>query len=100
MEFEEFLKQKGCAKGTHCWTSKKKVECRFDWHQTGSHVIVTIYAKGCSPSGLSIKANGVRLQVSITLPTGVYKKDWTLAGVNIQFCNTAPRKLNKVLLLP
>ena len=30
---------------------------RYDWHQTGSEVIITIYSKGCVPEKCSFEAN-------------------------------------------
>lgn len=36
---------------------KKAVLCRQDWHQTGSQVVVTVYAKNPLPALSSVKAN-------------------------------------------
>jgi len=36
---------------------KKAVSCRQDWHQTGSQVVVTVYAKNPLPALCSVKAN-------------------------------------------
>ncbi|KAG9335273.1 hypothetical protein JZ751_005453 [Albula glossodonta] len=52
-DFNTFLSQEGCAKGKHLWrkddTGKKIVPCRFDWHQTGGQVMISIYAKNSVP---------------------------------------------------
>lgn len=40
-----------------CLQDKKKVACRYDWHQTGNCVVVTIYAKNSIPDFCSIEAN-------------------------------------------
>ncbi|KAF3837343.1 hypothetical protein F7725_004807 [Dissostichus mawsoni] len=61
IDFNAFLDQKGCSTGVHRWVpkqDKKKVACRYDWHQTGENVIVTIYAKNANPKFSSIEANG------------------------------------------
>ncbi len=36
---------------------KKVVPCRFDWHQTGSQVIMSIYAKNAVPELSSVEGN-------------------------------------------
>lgn len=36
---------------------KKVVPCRFDWHQTGSQVIISIYAKNALPELSYVDAN-------------------------------------------
>uniref|UniRef100_A0A673GW89 CS domain-containing protein n=1 Tax=Sinocyclocheilus rhinocerous TaxID=307959 RepID=A0A673GW89_9TELE len=36
---------------------KKAAPCRFDWHQTGSQVTMSIYAKNSNPELCSVKAN-------------------------------------------
>lgn len=52
-----------CLGGRHAVTGfsprqdKKAVSCRQDWHQTGSQVVVTIYAKNPLPALSSVKAN-------------------------------------------
>ncbi|OZJ03778.1 hypothetical protein BZG36_03466 [Bifiguratus adelaidae] len=52
LEFDEFLKIKGCKTGKHLFASKKKeneqeelVDCRKDWYQTQTQVILSIFAK-------------------------------------------------------
>ncbi|XP_072126876.1 cysteine and histidine-rich domain-containing protein 1 isoform X3 [Mobula birostris] len=60
-EFDEFLEQPGCVRGKHLWTKKesdkKLVGCRYDWHQTGSTVVLTVYAKTSSPEHSYVDAN-------------------------------------------
>ena len=43
--------------GSSPWQDKKAVSCRQDWHQTGSQVVVTVYAKNPLPALSSVKAN-------------------------------------------
>ncbi|KAM4699128.1 cysteine and histidine-rich domain-containing protein 1 [Discoglossus pictus] len=68
-DFNTFLSQEGCAKGTHLWTKKddgkKVVPCRHDWHQTGSGVTISIYAKNSSPDLSSVEANSTRANIRI-----------------------------------
>ncbi|CAG8537936.1 2332_t:CDS:2 [Cetraspora pellucida] len=52
LEFEEFLKIKGCQKGKHLFvgSSKKEeteeiIQCRHDWYQTPSNVIMSVFCK-------------------------------------------------------
>lgn len=44
------------------------MNCRWDWHQTGSHVMVTIYAKNYCPTNSIIKLNPVRLSIKLIFP--------------------------------
>ncbi|XP_043107029.1 cysteine and histidine-rich domain-containing protein 1 isoform X2 [Puntigrus tetrazona] len=60
-DFNTFLSQEGCTRGKHQWkkkdTGKKVVPCRFDWHQTGSQVIISIYAKNAVPELSLVEGN-------------------------------------------
>lgn len=40
-----------------CVQGKKVVPCRFDWHQTGSQVIISIYAKNSVPELSLVEGN-------------------------------------------
>ncbi|XP_067288893.1 cysteine and histidine-rich domain-containing protein 1 [Pseudorasbora parva] len=68
-DFNTFLSQEGCTKGNHQWnikdTGKKVVPCRFDWHQTGSQVIISIYAKNSLPELSSVEGNSTVLKIRI-----------------------------------
>ncbi|KAM3868573.1 cysteine and histidine-rich domain-containing protein 1 [Diretmus argenteus] len=68
-DFNTFLSQEGCTKGTHVWrkkdTGKKVVPCRFDWHQTGGQVIISIYAKNSIPELSYVEANSTTLNIHI-----------------------------------
>lgn len=66
-DFNTFLSQEGCTKGTHLWRKNdaglKVVPCRFDWHQTGSQVIISIYAKNSIPELSYVDANSTILNI-------------------------------------
>lgn len=68
-DFNTFLSQEGCTRGKHQWkkkdTGKKVVPCRFDWHQTGSQVIMSIYAKNAVPELSSVEGNSTVLKIRI-----------------------------------
>lgn len=73
-DFEMFLSQIGCTSGHHVWIKSKASDvqtdksksCRYDWHQTASNVVVTVYSKLPFPNESLIKANPVKLNVLIT----------------------------------
>ncbi|XP_029304916.1 cysteine and histidine-rich domain-containing protein 1 isoform X2 [Cottoperca gobio] len=68
-DFNTFLSQEGCTKGTHLWRKKdegnKVVPCRFDWHQTGAQVIISIYAKSAVPELCYVDANSTTLNIHV-----------------------------------
>ena len=57
----------------------------MDWHQTGSFVVVSIYAKKYQPDQSSIKLNPIRLTVDLLFIEGNsrYNLDLELRGVCI-----------------
>ncbi|KAJ8919102.1 hypothetical protein NQ315_012087 [Exocentrus adspersus] len=70
-DFNSFLGQVGCERGTHVWRKDeidKNVQCRWDFHQTGSYVVVAIYAKQYSPTESFVKLNPVRLYANLIFP--------------------------------
>ncbi|XP_053703209.1 cysteine and histidine-rich domain-containing protein 1 [Synchiropus splendidus] len=68
-DFNTFLSQEGCNKGTHLWRKqdegKKVVPCRFDWHQTASQVMISIYAKNTAPELSHVDANSTSLDIHV-----------------------------------
>ncbi|KAF3428258.1 hypothetical protein E2986_02113 [Frieseomelitta varia] len=84
-DFSIFLEQPGCTQGKHIWISKtgKRVKCRMDWHQTGSFVVVSIYAKKYQPDQSSIKLNPIRLTVDLLFieENSRYNLDLELRGI-------------------
>lgn len=84
-DFNAFLDQKGCITGKHRWIpkqDKKKVTCRYDWHQTGNSVVVSIYAKNANPEFCSIEANRTVVSCRIQFENSkIFKRDFHLWGV-------------------
>ncbi|XP_030056027.1 cysteine and histidine-rich domain-containing protein 1 [Microcaecilia unicolor] len=68
-DFNTFLSQEGCTKGSHEWTKKdaekKVVPCRHDWHQTGGGITISIYAKNSVPELSYVEANSTVLSIHI-----------------------------------
>ena len=78
-----------------------KVECRYDWHQTATHVTVAIYAKNYDPDISKIEIHGARLKVHVYFPeqAGSFDLDLELAGVSNKFirlriCLFIPNKID------
>jgi len=74
------------------------VKCRFDWHQTGTHVIVAVYGKKYDPSQSCVKLSPVRLSISLYFPEegGSFNLDVELVGVvdvTQSSANMTPSKL-------
>ncbi|XP_019646965.1 PREDICTED: cysteine and histidine-rich domain-containing protein 1-like isoform X2 [Branchiostoma belcheri] len=86
-DFNEFLSQAGCSKGKHVWIKEegdtKKVACRFDWHQTGALVVISIYAKVCDPEKTFVEANRVRVKMNVVFDQGnsQFQQDVVLRGM-------------------
>lgn len=89
-DFAAFMNQKGCAYGTHKWTqdsdNQTEVKCRYDWHQTGSNVVIAIYAKMYHHEKSFVKLNPIRLNVSLVFPqqnNAEFNMDIELRGVSL-----------------
>lgn len=86
-DFQTFLNQQGCMIGQHKWKKDNEgsatVECRYDWHQTATHVTVAIYAKKYDPEISKIGIHPIRLKVHIYFPdqAGAFDLDLELAGI-------------------
>ncbi|XP_043912791.1 cysteine and histidine-rich domain-containing protein 1-like [Protopterus annectens] len=99
-DFNAFLEQKGCTSGKHTWIKKedkKFVTCRYDWHQTGSQVVVTAYAKNPVPDYSVILANRTMLSILIVFEgKKTFKKDidlWGVIDLGKSFVNMLPSKV-------
>lgn len=87
-DFNSFLEQEGCKSGSHVWFKEKQqgeksVQCRLDWHQTSSHVVVSIFAKKYDPNRSSVQLNPIRLVVHLFFPEedSSYSLDVELRGI-------------------
>ncbi|KAJ8966194.1 hypothetical protein NQ317_015414 [Molorchus minor] len=62
----------------------KQVQCRWDFHQTGSHVVVAIYAKQYCPMQSVVKLSPVRLSANLVFPqqsNECFSLDMELRGI-------------------
>lgn len=86
-DFQSFLDQPGCRYGKHKWKKDSEgsaqVDCRYDWHQTATHVVVAIYGKKYDPEVSSVDLSPVRLRVHIYFPEqgGAFDLDLELRGI-------------------
>lgn len=66
------------------------MSCRYDWHQTSSDVVVSIFAKKYDPDGSFVQLNPVRLMVHLFFPEdqSVFSLDLELRGVRIAINHT------------
>lgn len=87
-DFTAFMNQPGCETGSHKWTSdeerSKAVNCRLDWHQTATQVVVTIYAKMYHYKLSTVSLNPIRLAVCLVFPqqnNQEYNADLELRGI-------------------
>uniref|UniRef100_A0A8C5QGX7 Integrin subunit beta 1 binding protein 2 n=1 Tax=Leptobrachium leishanense TaxID=445787 RepID=A0A8C5QGX7_9ANUR len=103
-DFNEFLDQKGCSSGKHLWvqnTGKKEVSCRYDWHQTSSVVVLTIYAKTALPDLSHVHANRTTLDIEISFQEkNEFRRQlelWGVIDVDKCFVNLLPTKVEITL---
>ncbi len=54
LEFDEFLKISGCQKGRHRYLDSVKKDCRHDFYQTPTSVIVSVYAKNTQKTNVTL----------------------------------------------
>lgn len=87
-DFTAFMNQAGCETGNHKWTSdeeqSKIVNCRLDWHQTATQVVVTIYAKMYHYRLSTVRLNPIRLAICLVFPqqnNQEYNADLELRGI-------------------
>jgi len=90
-EFQDFLDQEGCTIGTCKWVDDKgkDIKCRYDWHQTASHVTVAVYAKKYDPAVSFVEVNPVRIVVHLHFPeeNANFDLDLELKGiVEVETC--------------
>jgi hypothetical protein len=74
-DFDTFLTQGGCTKGKHVWIKEKPsgqvaTDCRYDFHQTGSDVYLTLYAKNAQPMDSYFEANSTNVKLHLEFNFG------------------------------
>jgi cysteine and histidine-rich domain-containing protein len=96
-DFDAFTSQPGCTDGEHLWRTEispstneddpetLKKSCRYDFHQQGSSVVLTVYAKMPRPDQTRVELNAGRLRVNTRFGPDVQTKqfcnDWNLFGL-------------------
>ncbi|KAH8404649.1 hypothetical protein KR215_005849 [Drosophila sulfurigaster] len=87
-DFAQFMAQKGCVYGQHKWAKddedKKVVQCRYDWHQTATNVVVAVYAKKYHYAQSIVEVNPIRLHVMLLFPeqeNAKFDMDLELRGI-------------------
>ncbi|KAI9296439.1 chord-domain-containing protein [Neoconidiobolus thromboides FSU 785] len=90
LEFDEFLKIKGCVQRKHVFIEKinplenksdelLKSDCRFDWYQSPSQVILSIFAKKTDKEESAIVFNKDKLTVKIKFQDNkLFEKEFEL----------------------
>ncbi|KAF8797898.1 chord-domain-containing protein [Phlegmacium glaucopus] len=75
LEFDEFLKIKGCKIGRHVFVpvtnelqSEEQVNCRIDHYQTRDQVHVTVYAKQVDKNRSSVQVGEDKVTLDLFLP--------------------------------
>ncbi|XP_057228584.1 integrin beta-1-binding protein 2 [Malurus melanocephalus] len=103
-DFSAFMDQPGCSRGCHCWTEKKDkkaVLCRQDWHQTGSQVVVTVYAKNPLPALSTVKANRTMLEAHVVFEGNkIFRAElelWGTIDIDKSFVSMVPAKVEITL---
>lgn len=61
-----------------------EVTCRYDWHQTGSHVIISVFAKAVDPDLSYVEANAVKINIHLAFgqDSGLFDLQLPLFGVS------------------
>lgn len=86
-DFNSFLEQIGCSTGKHKWhkdkTTEDNAKCRYDWHQTGSFIVISVYSKCPLPDLSYVEVNPVKLHICITFgeKKSVFDEEIILYGV-------------------
>ncbi|KAM8934515.1 integrin beta-1-binding protein 2 [Pelodytes ibericus] len=103
-DFNEFLDQRGCTSGTHLWVQKagkKEVSCRYDWHQTSTVAVITVYAKNALPKLSHVLANRTMLDIQLVFQDkSEFRRQlelWGVVSVEKSFVNLLPTKVEITL---
>ncbi|CAF1026009.1 unnamed protein product [Didymodactylos carnosus] len=87
-DFQAFTLQVGCTIGKHLWKVEQnlddpqalKTSCRYDFHQQGNFIVLTLYAKTPIPDKTHIKINQIKLSVETLFEGGKkkFQNEWEL----------------------
>lgn len=67
------------------------MQCRYDWHQTATNVVVAIYAKKYHYAQSLVEINPIRLHVNLVFPeqeNARFDLDLELRGVSLKIRNS------------
>jgi hypothetical protein len=74
LDFSDFLLIEGCKEGKHKFVKKEKpveqIQCKYDWFQTPSTTVVSIYAKKLSKEESTISFEPYKLKVNLKFQDG------------------------------
>jgi len=70
LEFEEFMKIEGCKTGKHRFVpppknKEEQLQCRYEWYQLPSNVMVVVYAKEFSKEDSKIEFSSQTVSIDI-----------------------------------
>ncbi|OAV96396.1 hypothetical protein PTTG_04028 [Puccinia triticina 1-1 BBBD Race 1] len=89
LDFDDFLKLRGCKKSSHLFTEtsstktdqEESVDCRFDFYQTPTSVIVSIFAKKVDQEKSLIKFDTSGVNIDLKLPANKrFQRTFNLFG--------------------
>lgn len=85
-DFNAFMEQAGCKESEHCWKKsekEKKVDCRIDWFQTGTDVVISVFAKLPLRHLSTIEASPIVCSMTIVFgrEKQVFEKEFELWGI-------------------
>nr|XP_013795768.1 PREDICTED: LOW QUALITY PROTEIN: integrin beta-1-binding protein 2 [Apteryx mantelli mantelli] len=93
--------RRGAVTGSSPPQDKKAVSCRQDWHQTSSHVVVTVYARNPLPALSTIKANRTVLEVHVVFEGNkIFQAEldlWGVIDIEKSFVSMVPTKVEITL---
>jgi hypothetical protein len=92
LEFDEFLRIAGCTSGKHRFTqvepskTNPSVSCKYDWYQTSTSVIFSVFAKNVNDTVVEFGTNELRVhlafkdslffEMKVELPVNLFNPDY------------------------
>lgn len=70
LEFEEFLKISTCQQSVHRFVDNQIEQCRHDWYQTQTTVIISVFAKKNDKTLSSVQFEENKLRVDVVYQDG------------------------------